>query len=201
MPRKNTIPEGDDEPQVPKATSKRTLTPEQLTNLARARQKAQELRRKAREEKMDDATREVVQDEIKKKVSKKKKEPEPEPEPDLEPEEYLQPSDVQPPTEPDPMPPSIEPPEIVESANPLAKTIKQKKKIIFEDSGSEDESSEPIIVVRKKKEKKEKVPDSTTGIGVPEPVVESKPQPVFYREAPIRPINPFQRHNANIYRR
>ena len=193
-PRKNITQEGSDEPQVPKMTSKRTLTPEQLSNLARARQKAQELRRKAREEKMDDATREVVQEEIKKKTTRKKKEPEPEPEPepDLEPEEYLQP-EVQPPNEPDPMPPSIEPPEISESANPLAKTIKQKKKIIFEDSDSDmEQGSEPIIVVRKKTVKK--VPE-------PEPVPEPKPQPVFYREAPMRPINPYQRHNADIYRR
>ena len=189
-PRKNITQEGSDEPQVPKMTSKRTLTPEQLSNLARARQKAQELRRKAREEKMDDATREVVQEEIKKKTTRKKKEPEPEP--DLEPEEYLQP-EVQPPNEPDPMPPLIEPPEISESANPLAKTIKQKKKIIFEDSDSDmEQGSEPIIVVRKKTVKK--VPE-------PEPVPEPKPQPVFYREAPMRPINPYQRHNADIYRR
>jgi hypothetical protein len=48
-PRKNIIQEDSDEPQVPKMTSKRTLTPEQLSNLARARQKAQELRRKAKE--------------------------------------------------------------------------------------------------------------------------------------------------------
>ena len=50
MPRKNTIVnvEGNDEPDsttgigvVPKMASKRTLTPEQLSNLARARQKAQ----------------------------------------------------------------------------------------------------------------------------------------------------------------
>ena len=189
-PRKNITQEGSDEPQVPKMTSKRTLTPEQLSNLARARQKAQELRRKAREEKMDDATREVVQEEIKKKTTRKKKEPEPEP--DLEPEEYLQP-EVQPPNEPDPMPPLIEPSEISESANPLAKTIKQKKKIIFEDSDSDmEQGSEPIIVVRKKTVKK--VPE-------PEPVPEPKPQPVFYREAPMRPINPYQRHNADIYRR
>ena len=189
-PRKNITQEGSDEPQVPKMTSKRTLTPEQLQNLARARQKAQELRRKAREEKMDDATREVVQEEIKKKTTRKKKEPELEP--DLEPEEYLQP-EVQPPNEPDPMPPLIEPPEISESANPLAKTIKQKKKIIFEDSDSDmEQGSEPIIVVRKKTVKK--VPE-------PEPVPEPKPQPVFYREAPMRPINPYQRHNADIYRR
>ena len=189
-PRKNITQEGSDEPQVPKMTSKRTLTPEQLSNLARARQKAQELRRKAREEKMDDATREVVQEEIKKKTTRKKKEPELEP--DLEPEEYLQP-EVQPPNEPDPMPPLIEPPEISESANPLAKTIKQKKKIIFEDSDSDmEQGSEPIIVVRKKTVKK--VPE-------PEPVPEPKPQPVFYREAPMRPINPYQRHNADIYRR
>ena len=189
-PRKNITQEGSDEPQVPKMTTKRTLTPEQLSNLARARQKAQELRRKAREEKMDDATREVVQEEIKKKTTRKKKEPEPEP--DLEPEEYLQP-EVQPPNEPDPMPPLIEPPEISESANPLAKTIKQKKKIIFEDSDSDmEQGSEPIIVVRKKTVKK--VPE-------PEPVPEPKPQPVFYREAPMRPINPYQRHNADIYRR
>ena len=129
---------------------------------------------------------------IKKTVNKKKVLHVVDDEPELQEEEYIQPSDV--PTE---VPLPHQSTEISESANPLAKTIKQKKKIIFEDSGSEDESSEPIIVVRKKKEKKEKVPDSTTGIGV----VESKPQPVFFREAPMRPINPFQRHNTNIYRR
>jgi hypothetical protein len=188
MPKKNIIPQDSAEPQVPKATTKRTLTPEQLANLARARQRAQELRRKARDEKLNDATREVVQEEI---ISKKKKEPEPEPEPEpeLQEEEYLEPEVPKVINSPPPKQP--EPPEIVDSANPLAKTIKQKKKIIFEDSGSEDESSEPIIVVRKKKEKKEKVLSSP----------DFKPQPVFYREAPMRPINPFQRHNADIYRR
>ena len=191
MPRKNIIQEDSDEPQVPKATSKRTLTPEQLSNLARARQKAQELRRKAKEDREDKAKMDAVEKEIHMKIKKtvNKKEVLVDDEPELQEEEYLKPSDVQPPTEPDPMPPSIEPPEIVESANPLAKTIKQKKKIIFEDSGSDDESNEHIIVIRKKKEK------------VQVPVVESKPQPVFYREAPIRPINPYQRHNADIYRR
>ena len=194
-PRKNIIQEDSDEPQVPKATSKRTLTPEQLSNLARARQKAQELRRKAKEDREDKAKMDAVEKEIHMKIKKtvNKKEVLVDDEPELQEEEYLKPSDVQPPTEPDPMPPSIEPPEIVESANPLAKTIKQKKKIIFEDSGSDDESNEHIIVIRKKKEKVQ-VPE-------PVPVVESKPQPVFYREAPIRPINPFQRHNADIYRR
>jgi hypothetical protein len=192
MPRKNTIVnvEGnDDQPQVPKMASKRTLTPEQLSNLARARQKAQELRRKAKEDREDKAKMDAVEKEIEKKIKKtvNKKEVLVDDEPELQEEEYLKPSDVQPPTEPDPMPPSIEPPEIS-----LAKTIKQKKKIIFEDSGSDDESNEHIIVVRKKTEKK--LPE-------PVPVVESKPQPVFYREAPIRPINPFQRHNADIYRR
>ena len=191
MPRKNTIVnvEGNDyEPQVPKATSKRTLTPEQLSNLARARQKVQELRRKAKEQREDKAKMDTVEKEIEKKIKKtvNKKEVLVDDEPELQEEEYIQPSDVQPPTEP--VVPSIEPPEIS-----LAKTIKQKKKIIFEDSGSDDESNEHIIVVRKKTEKKE---------NVPVPVVESsRPQPVFFREAPMRPINPFQRHNADIYRR
>ena len=188
-PRKNIIQEDSDQPQVPKMTSKRTLTPEQLSNLARARQKAQELRRKAKEDREDKAKMDAVEKEIHMKIKKtvNKKEVLVDDEPELQEEEYLKPSDVQPPTEP--VVPSIEPPEIVESANPLAKTIKQKKKIIFEDSGSDDESNEHIIVIRKKKEK------------VQVPVVESKPQPVFYREAPIRPINPYQRHNADIYRR
>ena len=193
-PRKNIIQEDSDEPQIPKATSKRTLTPEQLSNLARARQKAQELRRKAKEDREDKAKMDAVEKEIhmkiKKTVNKKKVLHVVDDEPELQEEEYIQPSDVQPPTEPVN---SIEPPEIVESANPLAKTIKQKKKIIFEDSGSDDESNEHIIVIRKKKEKVQ-VPE-------PVPVVESKPQPVFYREAPMRPINPYQRHNADIYRR
>ena len=195
-PRKNIIQEDSDQPQVPKMASKRTLTPEQLSNLARARQKAQELRRKAKEDREDKAKMDAVEKEIHMKIKKtvNKKEVLVDDEPELQEEEYLKPSDVQPPTEPDPMPPSIEPPEIVESANPLAKTIKQKKKIIFEDSGSDDESNEHIIVIRKKTEKKENVPEP-----VPVPVVESsRPQPVFFREAPMRPINPFQRHNADI---
>ena len=188
-PRKNIIQEDSDEPQIPKATSKRTLTPEQLSNLARARQKAQELRRKAKEQREDKAKMDAVEKEIEKKIKKtvNKKEVLVDDEPELQEEEYIQPSDVQPPTEP--VVPSIEPPEIS-----LAKTIKQKKKIIFEDSGSDDESNEHIIVIRKKTEKKEKLPE-------PEPVVQSKPQPVFFREAPMRPINPFQRNNADIYRR
>ena len=192
MPRKNTNVnvEDSDEPQVPKMTSKRTLTPEQLSNLARARQKAQELRRKAKEDREDKAKMDAVEKEIEKKIKKtvNKKEVPVDDEPELQEEEYIQPSDV--PSEPVN---SIEPPEIVESANPLAKTIKQKKKIIFEDSGSDDESNEHIIVIRKKKEKVQ-VPE-------PVPVVESKPHPVFYREAPMRPINPFQRNNSDIYRR
>ena len=186
-PRKNIIQEDSDEPQIPKATSKRTLTPEQLSNLARARQKAQELRRKAKEDREDKAKMDAVEKEIhmkiKKTVNKKKVLHVVDDEPELQEEEYIQPSDVQPPTEPVN---SIEPPEISESA----KTIKQKKKIIFEDSGSDDESNEHIIVIRKKTEKKEKLPE-------PEPVR----VPVFFREAPMRPINPFQRHNADIYRR
>ena len=188
-PRKNIIQEDSDQPQVPKMTSKRTLTPEQLSNLARARQKAQELRRKAKEDREDKAKMDAVEKEIEKKikktVNKKKVLHVVDDEPELQEEEYIQPSDV--PSEPVN---SIEPPEIS-----LAKTIKQKKKIIFEDSGSDDESNEHIIVIRKKTEKKLPEP-------VPVPVVESsRPQPVFFREAPMRPINPFQRHNADIYRR
>ena len=183
-PRKNIIQEDSDEPQVPKMASKRTLTPEQLSNLARARQKAQELRRKAKEDREDKAKMDAVEKEIhmkiKKTVNKKKVLHVVDDEPELQEEEYIQPSDV--PSEPVN---SIEPPEIS-----LAKTIKQKKKIIFEDSGSDDESNEHIIVIRKKTEKKEKLPE-------PEPVR----VPVFYREAPMRPINPYQRHNADIYRR
>ena len=187
-PRKNIIQEDSDQPQVPKMASKRTLTPEQLSNLARARQKAQELRRKAKEDREDKAKMDAVEKEIHMKIKKtvNKKEVLVDDEPELQEEEYLKPSDVQPPTEPDPMPPSIEQPEISESA----KTIKQKKKIIFEDSGSDDESNEHIIVIRKKTEKK-----------LPEPVPEPVRVPVFYREAPMRPINPFQRNNADIYRR
>ena len=184
-PRKNIIQEDSDEPQVPKMASKRTLTPEQLSNLARARQKAQELRRKAKEDREDKAKMDGVEKEIEKKikktVNKKKVLHVVDDEPELQEEEYIQPSDV--PTEV-PLPPQST--EIVESA----KTIKQKKKIIFEDSGSDDESNEHIIVIRKKTEKKEKLPE-------PEPVR----VPVFYREAPMRPINPFQRNNADIYRR
>ena len=75
-PRKNIIQEDSDEPQIPKATSKRTLTPEQLSNLARARQKAQELRRKAKEDREDKAKMDAVEKEIhmkiKKTVNKKK---------------------------------------------------------------------------------------------------------------------------------
>ena len=190
-PRKNIIQEDSDEPQVPKMASKRTLTPEQLSNLARARQKAQELRRKAKEDREDKAKMDAVEKEIHMKIKKTVKKKEVphvvDDEPELQEEEYIQPSDV--PSEPVN---SIEPPEIS-----LAKTIKQKKKIIFEDSGSDDESNEHIIVIRKKTEKKVNVPEP-----VPVPVVESsRPQPVFFREAPMRPINPFQRHNADIYRR
>ena len=175
--------------------AKRTMTPQMLENLAKAREKAMEVRASRTPEMIaqaklmkkkngDDEKLVVLQGKIDKIVNPDNA-PESDPEPDNAPEPEFEP-DIAPEPEPEP--------DIAPEPEPPVKKTKAKKKpiVIVDASGTDSDDNDNVIYIRRKSKK-------AHAHVAPEPINAREPEPV--KAAPAQhEINPFFNYYYGTHR-